>query len=391
MIKAQHRHFLTAGRQLAIKTNYDQVNMYLKKLNLIKKCAGFITFPVAKSTNLFLCLKGLWSIAFLLFVNYQGYSQDIHFSQYYTTPLLTNPANAGLSDNDVQLCTNYRSQWAKIGAPYKTLYTSLDGGAKIFGKQIGIGGSVIHDQSSFNLTSNEFLLALSYSWFYHNQQISIGIEPGFVTKSYDQSALTFGSQFDLVNQQFNPNLPSLENGLAGSLHYVDLNTGIYWRTLIHNVMPSAGISIRHLLRPVQSFTSSSAGTTLPMKLTLHSQVIIPLFQKFDLTPGLLYGYTPGAHELVAGTTESFKITELSLPVRQVYAVTMFRVNPLRNIDALIFGGGVRFNHLDVAMTYDSNVSGLKTATNFNGAFELSMVFTGGNRNQKLRMEPCKIY
>jgi hypothetical protein len=156
-------------------------------------------------------------------------------------------------------------------------------------------------------------------------------------------------------------------------------------------MPMAGISIRHVIRPVQSFSSTSAGSRLPMKLTFNSQAIIPLSGKFDLTPCIIYGYTSGVQELVAGGLEGYTISGSTFPVKKIYAVTMFRVNPLRNIDAMIFGGGIKFMKFDVAMTYDSNVSPLKTATNFNGAFELSLVLTGGNHSQKNGIEPCRIY
>ncbi|MFN7275608.1 MAG: type IX secretion system membrane protein PorP/SprF, partial [Bacteroidota bacterium] len=52
----------------------------------------------------------------------RSWGQDIHFSQYYNAPLLVNPANTGFNpDFDYRVGVNYRSQWANIGSPYKTM------------------------------------------------------------------------------------------------------------------------------------------------------------------------------------------------------------------------------------------------------------------------------
>lgn len=41
------------------------------------------------------------------------YGQDPHFSQYDATPLIVNPANAGLK-HDLRAVVNYRNQWPQF-------------------------------------------------------------------------------------------------------------------------------------------------------------------------------------------------------------------------------------------------------------------------------------
>ncbi len=50
-------------------------------------------------------------------------AQDLHFSQFFNSPLTTNPANTGfIPDGDYRLGINYRDQWSSIMAvPYKTM------------------------------------------------------------------------------------------------------------------------------------------------------------------------------------------------------------------------------------------------------------------------------
>lgn len=318
-------------------------------------------------------------------------AQDMHFSQFFTTPLMTNPANTGISGDNLRFANNYRNQWAKVGEPYKTFYTSLDQKLSISEQSFGLGGFVIHDQSSaYNLTANEFLLSLSYSKIINNNQFSFGLQPGVGFKSFDMNGLTFGNQFDQVTSQFNSELSSSESNLTGNLHYFDLNVGVFWRTLIRNVLPSAGLSVSHILRPVVTFSTSSQTSHLPMKVTFNGQVVVPVSSQWDITPCLLFSSTPGVSEFLLGGTEEYKLKDLLGPVKGVYVINMFRLNPFSDVDAMILGGGIKFSRFDLGLSYDINLSPLSKSTSLNGAFELSLVFIG-NQSKKAIKEPCYIY
>jgi len=75
---------------------------------------------------------------FLFFLN-RASAQDLHFSQYFNAPLLTNPANTGFEpDADWRAGINYRNQWAGIlNYPYKTM--SAWGDAQIFNNRFENG------------------------------------------------------------------------------------------------------------------------------------------------------------------------------------------------------------------------------------------------------------
>ena len=138
-------------------------------------------------------------------------SQDIHFSQFYAAPLITNPASTGMSGEGLRVANIYRNQWARIGIPYETFSTSVDKKLAIAGQSIGIGGFVLHDQSSsFNLSANIFMISLSYSRIVRNQQITFGVQPGYVLKSFNLEGITFGSQFNYASEFFDAALPAFE-------------------------------------------------------------------------------------------------------------------------------------------------------------------------------------
>src|SRR5579863_649191 len=78
--------------------------------------------------------------------------QDLHFSQWFNAPLLTNPANTGfIPDADYRLGCNYRNQWSAIMAvPYQTM--SIWGDAQVFRDRIengwmGLGGVILRDDA----------------------------------------------------------------------------------------------------------------------------------------------------------------------------------------------------------------------------------------------------
>src|SRR6516225_9769800 len=85
-------------------------------------------------------------------------SQDLHFSQFMNSPLLTNPANTGfIPEADYRLGINYRNQWSAImEVPYNTM--SAYGDVQVLRNRIetgwmGLGGVILHDVAgSGNLT-----------------------------------------------------------------------------------------------------------------------------------------------------------------------------------------------------------------------------------------------
>src|SRR5436190_20001483 len=86
------------------------------------------------------------------------HAQDLHFSQFFNSPLTTNPANTGfIPDADYRIGANYRNQYSTVmTVPYKTM--SIFGDAQVLRDRIengwvGLGGVILRDVAgSGNLT-----------------------------------------------------------------------------------------------------------------------------------------------------------------------------------------------------------------------------------------------
>src|SRR5690606_35637327 len=76
-------------------------------------------------------------------------AQDIHFSQFFETPVLRNPALAGIFTGDYRVQAVYRDQWRSVTDGYKTV--SLNGEYKLpVGKMddfMTIGAQALFDKA----------------------------------------------------------------------------------------------------------------------------------------------------------------------------------------------------------------------------------------------------
>ena len=53
----------------------------------------------------------LFLLTFVMLFQQKAETQDIHFSQFSETPLLRNPALAGIFSGDVRVQAVFRNQW----------------------------------------------------------------------------------------------------------------------------------------------------------------------------------------------------------------------------------------------------------------------------------------
>ena len=120
-----------------------------------------------------------------------SFAQDVHFSQYFTSPLTLNPALTGLTQCDLRFGANYRTQWATVSnTPYTTGTVSFDiatlKNSLPEGDALGVGMLVLYDQSGTGaLTNMTTGISLAYHkslGFYKHHTISFGVQGYIVQK-----------------------------------------------------------------------------------------------------------------------------------------------------------------------------------------------------------------
>jgi type IX secretion system PorP/SprF family membrane protein len=301
------------------------------------------------------------------------YAQDIHYSQFNASPLNLNPAQTGLFDGDWRLAGNFRSQWSVIPVPYRTFSFSSDNRTKMKLKNAVFAWGVIgnNDKSGDSkLTTNQTALSLSYIRKLNKDSthfISIGVQPGFTSKSFDINALTFDNQYN--GDAYNSALSSGESFSKTKIHYFDMGAGIaYLWKKNQRQQANIGVSALHLNSPKQSFFDNNV-LRLDVKTCVSGMVEFPVSAQVDLVPTMQYQKQGKFNETVAGMFGKYYLKPENGQTTAVSLGGFYRVK-----DAFIVVANMQYLNFNAGISYDVNTSKLIAATNRRGGFEMSLIY-----------------
>ncbi|MEN9684253.1 MAG: hypothetical protein RLZZ28_39 [Bacteroidota bacterium] len=316
-------------------------------------------------------------IALLIAMVAIGYTpaQDLHFSQYFNTPMLVNPANTGFNpDYSYRIGGNYRNQWANVGNPYKTM--SLWGDAKLLTDRfengwIGVGASLLKDAAgSGSLTATSAFGSIAYHQLLgYNSLLSGGFSVGYTSKRIDISKLSFDNQWN--GRFFDQTVPSNEPFAYSQVGYLDLQMGLNYAYFASDkVYFNAGVSIMHINTPRESFFDPGVSDNrIPRRYTAFINGSIKLQDIWILNPNLYVSKMGNAWETVIGFNANRDLTGDGM--NQLIVGLYYRNN-----DALIPMMGYQVNDLKFTVNYDATVSTLGNINGSRGAYEISIVKSG---------------
>lgn len=333
-------------------------------------------------------MKRLIYIAFALFVSLQTMAQDIHFSQFYFTPLFTNPAYTGRFDGTYRFNGIIRRQWASVSAqPYQTFGGSIDMNSPFNLKGTGIGLNIVQDiagLSAFSTFGAQLSLSTSIritgdkSWI-----IGGGGSYGYLSQSVDYSKLKFDDQYS--GKFYDPTLISID--YKGSVNYAWTNVslgGFVQKKFSPRSQVTLGYSTYNLFQ-------QNRGTGLIYEPTQrHSAQVLTSFKltkALDLQPSAQVMIQGEASEYLVGTGLKFYLKDTPLDQQAIMLSSWARVN-----DAGIVGLGFQKNQLTVGATYDFNYSPFKVATNYRGGWEFAVIYTIATVRENIkRLRACPDY
>jgi len=315
-------------------------------------------------------------------------AQDPHFSQFFSSPLTLNPANTGLFSGDVRVSSNYRNQWRTVSTPFTTATVAADfqvlngliGETDILG--FGITGMV--DQSNnrglkanYIGASAAFAKSLDASGY---SKLSLGFQSTLVSKRVDYNRFIFSRQFTPFG--FDNSLPTGEpiNGFV--LNYPDFSTGILYTGMNANEANwYLGASYYHFTRPSESITSQYEMRLQP-RLTFHGGYNMPIAEVNRFYFSALYMNSILAKELIlGGVLESFNPN--GNYESRLFTGLFYRIN-----DAIVPYVGFSTGKFQTGMSYDLNVSSLKTSTKSRGGFELSLLMIFSRDPERSKIPRC---
>jgi type IX secretion system PorP/SprF family membrane protein len=252
------------------------------------------------------CLTVL--VVLLLTVPSFTQGQDVHFSQFYNTPMAVNPALTGVFDGIARVCNNYRSQWSSLGKGYKTI--SLSGETQLRSRSsenqfFGLGLIVYQDkagEAQFKKTLAEG--SFSFTTAIDDRAghwISFGLQTGINQLSFDMSKATWDEQWN--GDRFDGTIPTTEIIQLPSFSYLDVNAGANYFYIPDDYNSvSFGASVSHLLKPNTTFYAPLMESLYGRRLTLHGSGDFALNDNREnfINPRVFFQLQGKQKELVAG-------------------------------------------------------------------------------------------
>ena len=294
-------------------------------------------------------------------------AQDIHFSQFFETPLLRNPALAGIFTGDFRMQMVYRDQWGSVTDGFRT--GSLNGEYKLpIGKAddfFTVGGQALFDRAgTAALTQVSLLPAINYHKSLSsekNRYFSVGFMGGVVNKSLDRSKMITDD-------------PNGEPTAVANYTYLDGSVGVSYNSNLSQKPDDnfyLGIAYHHFTKPQNSFFRDPS---------------IKLNPKWTASAGFRFGVAEMAYvsiladhsvqenyqETVVGALYGLKIgPETDNPKYTVHGGFFIRWS-----DALIPVVKLDYKPFSFAFSYDVNISKLKPYSYGRGGYEFSVSYIG---------------
>lgn len=256
-------------------------------------------------------------------------AQDIHFSQYYASPLTLNPALTGKFDGFARVDGIYRGQYyglSQSSSIYRTPALSVDFSLLkdlMKGNALGVGLSVVNDAQSSTggkIGTTTIALDLGYTLNLNkakSMQLSVGLEPSFTMKKASGD-YKYPDAFD-NNLQYNTASPANEQLAAPKKNYFNFDYGLFFNHKpIDKLTYYVGFSMKNVARPqtAEIITNNPQGK-LNFLYLVHAGLEIVVAPKWTLIPGVLYQNEAKANEANAGITVGYDVMDRNVQgVRQ---------------------------------------------------------------------------
>jgi type IX secretion system PorP/SprF family membrane protein len=320
-------------------------------------------------------------------------AQDIHLSQSNLTPLLINPAQAGAYRN-FEVIANYKTQWTSISPnAFKTVMFAYDGRfmqKKWKKKWLAAGFTIYNDKAGDgDMTTTQANASLGYHVTLSSRStLGGGLSGSFAQRSINYNSFAWDEQYQSGAYSISNSSGEVSLQNSNKIVYPDLGAGVLYQytkaemysTSNDMVVVRAGLALFHLNRPEYSFYGFSE--KLYEKTVVHADVLFGVKNtNFAIMPGFIYMRQGPSSEIYSGCFFRYRLQEESKFTGFVKGTSLVVGTHLRVGDAFIPSVQLEIAEYTIGISYDVNISGLKTVTYGKGGFEVALRY--GNLSQFL--------
>jgi type IX secretion system PorP/SprF family membrane protein len=321
-------------------------------------------------------------------------AQDIHFSQFYLSPLNLNPAMTGIMNCSQRLTVNHRNQWPAIlkSNSYRTYSFSYDQRVPVGRNDyFGVGGTLWRDvagQVSFGQTKASISGSYSKQMSGSRNRASylvVGANIGVQQTGLEFANARWGTQHD-GNGGFESTKPSLETSDRDNIIFADMAAGALWfSTFDENNNFYIGAAYDHLNRANVSFNSKKP-QPLYSKFTVHAGGEFELGSKTSLVPNVVWMVQGKAMQINPGLSLKFILSKYKYEHQSFQFGAWVRIsNKLDqgvHPDALILTSRFEYNQYTLGFSYDATTSSLRKAASATSAYEFALMYNICGRERR---------
>lgn len=329
----------------------------------------------------------IYVLLFNLFYNYNLFSQDYKFAQYFNSPLNLNPALTGKINSQYRFIANYRMQYFTVQtpSPYTTIAASADMALlrkKLNQDIFGIGILFGNDRQTV-LRTNKLNLSLAYHkglGYGKKHYLSIGFQTGFLQRQIDFNNLYFASQF--IDDEFDLSTPNLENFDRNKFIKPEFNLGILWSSSFKQNKYGffTGISMFNTFQP--QFTFLNSNYEREIRFNVHSGASITIKKLLYILPSAFFTMQGKNISWNTGTNIAFN---LSGKVQKKAFETMAIFGLFYDGNGILTTNvGVQYKNFLSSISYDASlIKDINKAIRSVGGLEISIIYSGKPVNQKV--------
>ena len=297
--------------------------------------------------------------------------QDVHYSQFFHSPIFQNPANTGMFHGDFRFAFNQKTQWKSVTQPFNTWSISAESKEYPIHENISTGFILLKDLAGDSrLSTLKFLPSIAYAktgLLDSTAVLSFGAQLGVVQRKIDYSSLRFNNQFN--GSVYDPTWSTNENFTDDNVLFMDAGLGISFDHELNEKMHySGGLAVYHINSPRESFLNDNA-VKLDSRVVFHGQGEYKIDKLWSALPAFQF-QTQGVYKelLIGGMAKRILQDQYGLN-RAVYLGAFGRTR-----DAAYVVAAMDYDQWKVGISYDFNLSDLRPASNGRGGFELAVIY-----------------
>lgn len=326
---------------------------------------------------------------FLLQRSEIAYSQDIHFTQFFTNPLILSPASTGNFQGNIRGGVNYKYQWPWATDQQVFNYHTQNAYADISFLQdrvkrgwMGLGVNFLNDEAGDGrLRYMRFGGSVAWHQSFERENryiLSLGFQANYFSKTADFEKYYYNNQW-VEDEGFNRSLNNFENPNQKRINGFDIGFGVNFDAKpTNNVRLSSTFAMLHLNKPTDQFYNRS-NNQLGYRFTGSLSGDFDISKSTILKTDVYYTYQKKAWETVFGAMVGIKSGEA---YRKENNSIFWIGSYFRMIDAWSPIVGYSYKQCRLLINYDVIISKLSRTGKLNGGLEISLVLVAGWKHKQ---------